>query len=86
MLCYDKGKITGDGKGGVKMADPERTNAPMSLLNRRRRYNLMQQLRAEQEGESIPGYAEYLRQMEELEEMIKQMSSRHSIVEAAAIN
>ena len=60
------------------MPDPTRTNPAMNLPNRQIRRSLMRQLREEQAGRSVPGYAEYLQQMEALDTMMENLSVRDS--------
>lgn len=60
------------------MSELERTNPALPLPSRQNRRELIRQLRMEQEGKTIPGYAEYLTQMESLDTLMESLSTRDS--------
>ena len=55
---------------------PDRTNPTINIPARQLRRELLRQLRLEEEGRSISGYADYLQKMEVLDSMMEEMSLR----------
>ena len=59
------------------MSERRRTNPAIEMPGRTQRRELLRQLQFEQEGKSIPGYAEYLAQIQALDEMMEGLSVRN---------
>ena len=58
------------------MPGEDRTNPAVNIPDRQMRRDLLKQLRLEEDGKSIAGYAEYLQKMEALDRMMEEMSVR----------
>ena len=58
------------------MPEKERTNPAVNIPGRQLRQELLRQLRLEEEGKSIAGYADYLQKMEALDRRIEELSVR----------
>ena len=58
------------------MPGEDRTNPAVNIPGRQMRRDLLKQLRLEEDGKSIAGYAEYLQKMEALDRMMEEMSVR----------
>ena len=53
------------------MPGEDRTNPAVNIPDRQMRRDLLKQLRLEEDGKSIAGYAEYLQKMEALDRMMR---------------